>query len=87
MYERSPEAGIEIIHDRLAGGRIAILQAIDQSKRDVLLAIREGHATPSEVMAQTHRSLATQELSFVEYLQVQAARNAAAWVMGNLDSL
>lgn len=84
MSENSAAGGVTIVHDRLERGRHPILQAIDQSKRDVLLAIREDQATPEEVMEQTYRTLATQDLSFGEYLQVQGAQNAAAWVMGNL---
>lgn len=87
MSDRDVQAAIDAIHGRMERGRHPILQAIDQSKRGVLLAIREEQTTPSVVMAETHRSLATQDLSFGEYIQVQGARNAAAWVMGDLDSI
>lgn len=84
---RNIQDGIDTINDRLVEGYPPILKAIDQSKREVLLAFREGMATPDVVMKETYRSLANQDLNFAQWVQVMGARTAAAWALGDQEDI
>lgn len=84
--ESDVRRAIDIIENRLAGQQHAILALIDQQKRDVLRAYvsdtQELNAMEAAIKATLHM-----DLSFKDYLRVQATLNAIAFIRDDLDSI
>lgn len=85
--EKILEAAISTVEARMEDGH-PITNAMNQAKRDALLTLTNGDNEPADIERATYEALAVgEELPFEMFLQVQAARNVAAFADGRLDSI
>lgn len=84
--EDALETAKEAIERRMEEIELPFLLAFQQPKRDVIVGILHGDDDPDEIIEAT-RSRLREDISLAEYVQIQAAQNAAAWCAGDLDSI
>lgn len=78
------ESAREMIDKRMERHNHPLLLAIWRAKWKTLFAIETGETTPARVEQNTHEALLS-DMDLVSYINVQAARNAAAWAAGDFN--
>ena len=81
------EVAKQALDNRLEEFEHPLLLAFNQPKRDVVIGVLHGDDDPQEVIDAMDEQLRTKQMDLGTFIQVQAAKNAAAWCAGDLDSI
>lgn len=77
---------VQAMENRLEEAENQFNVAFNAPKRDALTAVLDG-TDPEAIIEQMDNNLREPDLSFKEFIVTMATKNAASWVLGDLDSI
>lgn len=81
------EVAKQALENRLEEFEHPLLHAFNQPKREILVGVLHGDEDPRSIIDTMDQELRSNQMDLGTFVQVQAAKNAANWCLGNLDSI